>query len=133
VMAQQKNGCIINISSTASFRASDPAIAPSSYSAAKAGVNILTQCAAVEYARDGVRVNGIAPGLHATGFGKEEKGQWKEKRNQVMAEMIAGHIPLGRPGRVEELKGLIIYLASDASSYVTGQVFIQDGGRTARM
>jgi NAD(P)-dependent dehydrogenase (short-subunit alcohol dehydrogenase family) len=50
-----------------------------------------------------------------------------------MAEVVSKHIPLGRPGKVEELKGLIIFLASDASSYVTGQIFVQDGGRTARM
>jgi NAD(P)-dependent dehydrogenase (short-subunit alcohol dehydrogenase family) len=132
VMAKQKRGCIINISSTASLRASDPQVAPSSYSAAKAGVNSLTQCAAVEYAKDGVRVNAIAPGVHDTGFGGDN-AQWQEQRSQVMAEVISKHIPLGRPGKVEELKGLIIFLASDASSYVTGQVFVQDGGRTARM
>lgn len=132
VMVRQKQGCIVNISSVSGLRASDPQVAPDSYSAAKAGVNSLTQCAAVEYARDGIRVNCIVPGVHDTGFGTTDDER-QVKKYLVMEEVISKHIPMQRRGKLEELKGLIIYLASDASSYATGQIFISDGGRTARM
>jgi NAD(P)-dependent dehydrogenase (short-subunit alcohol dehydrogenase family) len=132
VMLKQHRGSIVNISSVSSLRASNPQVAPASYCAAKAGVNSLTQCAAVEYATDGIRVNCIIPGVHDTGFANTNDESQK-KKNLVMEEIISKHLPMQRRGKLEELKGLIIYLASDASSYATGQVFISDGGRTSQM
>ena len=96
------------------------------YGATKAGVICLTKHTAVAYAKDGIRINAIVPGGHETwplGFSREEV----EKINKTMSEFI----PMGRLGQPSEIKGLAIYLASDASSYVTGQTLVQDGGYTA--
>jgi NAD(P)-dependent dehydrogenase (short-subunit alcohol dehydrogenase family) len=91
------------------------------YSVAKAGLNMLTKMAARQYAEDNIRFNVICPGYHETGLTPPDI---KEKLD---AEMIP-HIPLGRAASSDEIKGLAIWLASDASSYVTGQILIQDGG-----
>ena len=69
VMLKQKRGSIINISSIGAFGCGVPEVAPAAYGVSKAGVNILTKFGAVEYAKDGIRVNCIAPGSHETGFG----------------------------------------------------------------
>ena len=82
----------------------------------------------MEYARDGIRVNCIAPGHHEGTHLAQWGASWKERFQQKFEEMINRNTPMGRAGQPNELKGLVVYLASDASSYVTGQVFVEDGG-----
>jgi NAD(P)-dependent dehydrogenase (short-subunit alcohol dehydrogenase family) len=137
VMMKNKKGSIINISSIAGLRAEVPEVAPAAYGASKAGIINMTQVAAMEYAHDGIRVNAIAPGIHLTELGNpkgvimdEETARQRAKRTQ---EYCSNWIPMGRPAEADELKGLAVLLASDASSYITGQVFIQDGGQSARL
>jgi NAD(P)-dependent dehydrogenase (short-subunit alcohol dehydrogenase family) len=98
----------------------------SAYSASKGGVISLTRDLANEWAEHGVRVNSIAPGWFPTEmtqhrFADDEKLQW-----------ICDRTPLGRGGREDELDGVLLFLASDASSYVTGQTIAVDGGWTSR-
>lgn len=114
-----ENGSIINVSSlTARLAMADlPA-----YSAAKGGVEALTRAAAKELAPD-VRVNAIAPGFFLTPQNADTYGEGTEKRRT-----IDERTPLGRVGEREELIGAAIYLASDASSFVTGEVLTVDGG-----
>ena len=126
-MVKQKSGCIINTASIMGIRAGGEGKSLTNlaaYSTAKAGVIALTRNAAVEYGRDGIRVNAIAPGYHRTALTPPEK------RKEVEALHIR-NIPLGRVGKPGELKGLAVWLASDASSFVTGQTFVQDGGMIA--
>jgi len=133
VMTKQHGGCIINISSVLGLVGLDPEIASyCNYSAAKAGVLALTRQAAAEYGRDGIRVNAIAPGWHTgTRLSARWRSQWPPEREQRYYQLITERTPLGRRGEASELKGLIVYLASDASSFVTGQAFAQDGGWSA--
>jgi NAD(P)-dependent dehydrogenase (short-subunit alcohol dehydrogenase family) len=132
VLLKQGRGNIINIASVYGIRplfeiGQTSPNAP--YTAAKAGVISLTKETAIEYARDGIRVNCIAPGFHGgTRLGRWIQAPGEEERRKRYEETIAKTTPMGRRGNPTELKGLIIYLASDASSFVTGQVFISDGG-----
>jgi NAD(P)-dependent dehydrogenase (short-subunit alcohol dehydrogenase family) len=132
VMLKQGRGNIINIASVYGIRPlfemaeTNP---NAHYSAAKAGVISLTKETAIEYARDGIRANCIAPGFHGgTRLGHWMKAAGEEERRKRYEETIARTTPMGRRGNPAELKGLIIFLASDASSFVTGQVFTSDGG-----
>ncbi len=126
VMLKQKKGSIINTASVAGLMAgaearSLPNAAP--YGASKHAVIGLTRHAAVAYAKDGIRINAIAPGAHLTwplGIPREAMEKVHDK--------LANFIPMGRLGEPREIRGLAVYLASDASSYVTGQVFVHDGG-----
>ncbi|MBN1190319.1 MAG: SDR family oxidoreductase [Dehalococcoidales bacterium] len=139
IMIKQNKGSIINTSSTAGVRAELPEIAPIAYCAAKAGVNVMTQIAALEYAKYNIRVNCIAPGIHHSELGHdnpskpaapttpEEIALMKER-----GQKIHDDIPMGRMAQTDELAGLAVLLASDASSYITGQVIIQDGGRSIK-
>ena len=130
-MLNQKRGVIINIASVAGLKATHPEIFPhANYSASKAGVIGLTRQTAIEYARYGIRVNCIAPGFHegtALSAGWGEK--WTKERQAKFDQMMARGRPMGRSGQAEDMKGLAVYLASDASGFVTGQVFVQDGGQ----
>src|SRR5260370_1022823 len=100
------------------------------YVAAKAGVIGFTKQVAVEYGREGVRSNAIAPGWHPGGRLAKESGLDEDQKRRHF-ERICDLVPMGRVGRQEELQSLLLYLASDASSYVTGQVIAHDGGWTA--
>lgn len=132
-MLENRGGSIINISSVASIRAEVPEIGTASYGASKAGINNLTQVAAMHYAKDNIRINAIAPGMHRSEIGRAGN---TEEQNRQMDEFLdkycAEWIPMGRLGEAEELSGLILLLASNASSYITGQIICQDGGKTAR-
>jgi NAD(P)-dependent dehydrogenase (short-subunit alcohol dehydrogenase family) len=132
-MMKQKRGSIINISSGSAFGANKPGIVPQVYSASKAGVNSLTRSGAIEHGRDGIRVNCIAPGMFDTGLGELPDPEQEKKRTQLFQDTVDKDIPLGRMAQPDEIKGLAVYLASDASSYVTGQVFIIDGGFLAQI
>ncbi len=132
VMVKQGKGSIINIASVKGIRPFfevvqvDP---KAHYSAAKAGVINLTKEAALEYAKEGIRVNCICPGWHqGSDLGSWRNTSGEEERRRIYEETINQVIPMGRRGDLGELKGILIYLASDASSFVTGQQFISDGG-----
>ncbi len=115
-MVERKGGTIINIASGFGMRGLRGGFM---YCSAKAGVILLTQCLALTLGRDGVRVNAIAPGLFHT---------WQP---QEKYEATGPFIPLGRVGEPSEIGALAVYLASDASDYVTGEVFAIDGGTLA--
>jgi NAD(P)-dependent dehydrogenase (short-subunit alcohol dehydrogenase family) len=118
----QKSGSIINISSASS---GPPLSKAFTYSVAKAGVKNLTQNLAREWAPDGVRVNALRPGFFPSEFMKE---------NFLTAERIEAiltHTPMRRFGEARELVGAVLWLASDAASFVTGAEIPVDGGFTA--
>jgi NAD(P)-dependent dehydrogenase (short-subunit alcohol dehydrogenase family) len=122
-MLKQKRGSIINTCSMTTFVSfSEVAV----YSASKAGVNMLTKSLACEWATQGVRVNAIAPGIFRTPLNTNALDI-----PERMAAII-GRTPMGRVGHVDELVGCAIFLASDASSFVTGQTIPVDGGFLAK-
>jgi NAD(P)-dependent dehydrogenase (short-subunit alcohol dehydrogenase family) len=134
VMLAAQRGSIINLSSIYGLTGFYPGFpaAPASYAASKGAVIGFTRQCAVEYARDGIRVNAIAPGYHGgTDLGHEGRAAATPEQIAQLEGAIHAAIPMGRRGTPAELEGLAIYLASDASSYVTGQVFAHDGGWTA--
>ena len=94
------------------------------YSAAKAGVVGLVRGLAVELARDGIKVNGIAPGYIRTAQALSEKHSLGPEGLEKAAEFI----PMGRVGEAEDIADVILFLASDAARYLTGQVLVVDGG-----
>lgn len=121
-MLEHGKGSIINISSAS---AGPPLSKAFAYSVAKAGINNLTQNLGREWGTQGVRVNAIRPGFFPT--------DWNRK-NFITAEReaaILGHTAMRRYGEVEELVGALIWLASDASSFVTGAEIAVDGGYSA--
>jgi len=122
VMIKQKRGKIINISSQSG---SVGLIMRAAYCASKGGVNLLTKVLAVEWAKYNVLVNAIAPTFVETPLTKPMLAQ-EDFRNYVL-----GNIPLGRVGKPGDVIGALIYLASEASSMVTGHVLLVDGGWTA--
>jgi NAD(P)-dependent dehydrogenase (short-subunit alcohol dehydrogenase family) len=126
-MAKQKRGSVINISSMTSFRTISRAVG---YSAAKAAVDNFTKWMAVELAQkfgNGIRVNAIAPGFLLTSQNRalltNEDGSLTER-----GKMIINMTPFKRFGEPEELIGTVIWLASDASKFVTGSIIPIDGG-----
>jgi NAD(P)-dependent dehydrogenase (short-subunit alcohol dehydrogenase family) len=120
VMRGKGGGRIINVASVAGIT---PDILPI-YSISKAGVIMATKVMAQQWAPYNIRVNAIAPGLTKTRF---SEALWK---NEQILQMAMSRTPMARPAEPEEMVGAIIYLASDASSYVTGQVIAIDGGTT---
>jgi gluconate 5-dehydrogenase len=133
VMVKQKSGTIINIASVAGLRGVPPEFMPrANYVAAKHGVIGLTKQAALEYARDNIRINAIAPGWFGGTDLSRERRAGKPDADESIQQRRTEFIPLGRKGRLQELAGAILFLSSDASSYVTGQVLVLDGGVTAR-
>lgn len=112
-------GRIINIASLSSFVALTEVAA---YSASKAAVASLTKSLAVEWARSGVNVNAIAPGVFRTALNQHLLDDTERGRELLL------RTPMGRFGRVQELAGAAVFLASDASSFVTGEIITVDGG-----
>ena len=132
-MMKQKSGSIINISSVAGLGgvAHELSAIAANYSASKGAVANLTKQIAVEYGADGIRCNAIAPGWHlGTQLGKEALPLSETEINTMIAK-LHDLTPLNRTGDPEELAGLLVYLASDAASFMTGQVIAHDGGWTA--
>jgi NAD(P)-dependent dehydrogenase (short-subunit alcohol dehydrogenase family) len=120
LMREQGGGRIINVSSAGGIR---PHILPV-YSISKSGVIMATRIMALEWAQYGINVNAIAPGLTRTGFSQALWGD-EEVLNYLMQR-----VPMKRFAEPEELVGTMIYLASDASRFVTGAVISVDGGET---
>ena len=121
-MLASGGGSIIQISSVAGIQGAEGL---SFYSAAKGAVRLMTQAVSKELAQSGIRVNSIAPGWIATDLNaamRDDEGSRK---------LMEGMIPMGRVGEAEEIVGAAIFLASDASSYVTGTTLVVDGGQTA--
>lgn len=123
-------GSVVNVSSMYGLVSPQPDVYrnhptyhnPPAYGAAKAGVLQLTRYAACELASRGIRVNAIVPGAFPHGDSRSDKAFVTE---------LAARIPLGRVGEPHEIAGASVYLLSDASSYVTGQSIVVDGGWTA--
>jgi NAD(P)-dependent dehydrogenase (short-subunit alcohol dehydrogenase family) len=128
------SGSIINIASIIGLVGYYPSFpsAAANYAAAKAGVVGFTRQVAAEYARDGIRANAIAPGWHeGTRLGAERRAASSPETLARFDGSIVARTPMARKGQPGELEGLIVYLASDASRFVTGQVFAHDGGWVA--
>jgi hypothetical protein len=124
-MLSAGSGTIVNIASILGLVASGQ-LPQASYTASKAGVVNLTRELAVQWARRGVRVNAIAPGWFPSEMTDEMFGDEGGQR------FIRRNTPMGRGGEEHELDGALLFLASDASTYVTGQTVVVDGGWTAR-
>jgi len=118
-MVERKQGRIINIASVASSRGFFEVAA---YAASKAGVASLTKTLAVEWAKHGVCVNAIAPGVFRTDLNKALLD------GTARGEEFLVRTPMRRFGKVEELVGAAVFLASDAASFVTGHILVVDGG-----
>ncbi len=125
-MLEHRQGSIINIASVLGLVAAAP-VKETSYCASKGAVVNLTRELGCHWGRKGVRVNAIAPGWFLSEMTEQEMFDDPAGR-----AFIDKNTPLGRPGAVDELDGALLYLASDASSYVTGQILAVDGGWTAR-
>lgn len=123
-MMKQGGGNIINVASTTGLLAVDPrAMQAIGYQASKAAIIVMTKQLAVEWAKYNIRVNAIAPFFFRT--------RMTEDVTRRAAKELIQHIPMGRLGQEGELKGTVLFLASDASSYITGQVINIDGGVSA--
>jgi len=122
LMASERRGAIVNTASTASFIGEE---FQATYNVSKGAVAALTRSLAVDLAPHGIRVNAVAPGwveTRSTVPIVSDPEQWSKHRS---------HIPLDRPARTEEIAAVHAFLASDDASYVTGAVFVADGGMTA--
>lgn len=123
-MIKQGGGNIVNVASISGRLAVDPRFMQAiGYQASKAAVIIMTKQLAVEWAKHNIRVNAIAPFVYPT---RMAQGMIQKKEKEII-----GHVPMGRLGREGELKGVVLFLASEASSYITGQTINIDGGMSA--
>ena len=125
VMKEHGGGKIINVSSTSGLKVQVPT---GHYSIAKAGVIMATRVMAVEWAEYNIRVNCIAPGAIDTRLYDAIFTLLPEEEGKARKEEASRRIPMGRVGEPREIADAMIFLASDASSYVTGQTFSVDGG-----
>ena len=122
VMRAGGRGAIVNVSSTGGIRAS-PGLG--AYSVSKAAVLMVTRVLARELAPLGIRVNAVAPALVETRF---SEALWQ---NPEILERYVRTTPMGRTAQPEEMAGAVVYLCSDAASYVTGHTIVLDGGHLA--
>lgn len=134
-MKAQGRGSIINISSMYSIVSPDPSLYegtqvfnPPTYSAGKAAINALTRYTASFYGQSGVRCNALLPGA----FPNVGGDTYNSPKDTTILKRLEQRTILGRTGRPDDLRGALIYLASDASLYMTGQMLVVDGGWTVR-
>jgi NAD(P)-dependent dehydrogenase (short-subunit alcohol dehydrogenase family) len=120
-LLERREGTVINVASVAGVAAA-PLLVP--YGAAKAGLISLTKSLAVEWGADGIRVNALCPGWTATDLNRV---LWTDP---TAGPATIAAVPMRRWGRPEEMAGPAVFLASEASSYMTGQVLVVDGGQT---
>jgi 3-oxoacyl-[acyl-carrier protein] reductase len=116
-------GCVVNTSSISALR---PAARQPPYGAIKAAVIHYTNTQAALYAKDGIRVNGVAPGsIEFPG------GLWEDRRtsNPTLYDAVLNAIPFGRLGHPEEVANVVLFLASPYASWITGQTIVVDGGQ----
>jgi NAD(P)-dependent dehydrogenase (short-subunit alcohol dehydrogenase family) len=126
-MVKQGRGSVVNISALAGhWRAS---LAGVQYTAAKAGVEGLTRQLAHDWGKFGIRVNAVAPTVTLTG--ERVQGLWESKSEEEKKKVLSA-IPLGRLGTPEEVASVVVFLASDESSYITGITIDVSGGRYLR-
>ena len=124
VMIERGGGVIVNIASVAGLQGGPPDVMNTvAYNASKGGVIAFTRDLACKWAQHGIRVNSIAPGW----FPSDMSGYVLERHE----ERLKQHIPLGRFGGPHDLEGVVVFLASDASAYVTGHTLVVDGGESA--
>jgi NAD(P)-dependent dehydrogenase (short-subunit alcohol dehydrogenase family) len=125
VPALKRNGggSIVNIASLAAF--STASLHNSVYAASKGAIVALTRALVYELSPHGIRVNAVAPGIIETPILRDHSAEWFAER--------AARIPLGRLGSVVDMADVVAFLASPASSYITGQTIVADGGLTAVM
>jgi NAD(P)-dependent dehydrogenase (short-subunit alcohol dehydrogenase family) len=129
-MLQRRSGAIVNVSSVAAIRYTGyPYVA---YYAAKAAVNNFTMGLALQYARDGIRVNAVMPGLMNTPLIFQQiSGQYRDAEEMVKARDAA--CPMGRMGTAWDVAKAALFLASDEAEYITGVSLPVDGGLTCRI
>jgi len=123
-MIKRRKGAIINVGSVQS-ELGRPGIAP--YAASKGGLKMLTKGMAIDWGKHGIRVNGLNPGYFKTELNAALTA------DAAFTDWLTKRTPLGRWGEVEELIGAAIFLASDASSFVTGHMLFVDGGVTSQL
>jgi NAD(P)-dependent dehydrogenase (short-subunit alcohol dehydrogenase family) len=124
LMAERGDGRIVNVASIAGLIGQAPELMDAvGYTASKGAVVAMTRDLAVKWARNGIRVNAVAPGFFPTRMTRSLIEQGEER--------LATASPMQRIGRPGELKGAVTFLVSDAASYVTGQILAIDGGMTA--
>jgi len=123
VMLKQKRGKIINIASVSGLGGAPPELPAIGYHASKGGVITFTKDLACKWAMHNIQVNAIAPGWFPTHMSNRVLEHYKD--------FFLERIPLRRFGNDHDLKGAAVFLASDASDYVTGHVLVVDGGQTA--
>ena len=119
-MLENGKGSIVNTASIGAFKATPLSVG---YLQSKASNVMMTKTAAVEYVKNNIRVNAICPGIFNTGI--------IEGMSEEMREFLGSQIPMGRIGEPEEFANFALFLASDESSYITGQAYLLDGGRDA--
>ena len=122
IMREQKGGKIVSITSVAAHKAS-PGL--NVYGIAKAGIEMMTKNLAAELAPVNIQVNAVAPGMVRTDFSKPF---WS---NQEIHDMVVKDIPMGRIAEPEDVARVVLFLASDGASFVTGQTILVDGGAMA--
>ena len=121
---KEQRGAIVNVSSVNGRRVF-PGLA--AYNVSKGALDHLTRCAAIELAGSGVRVNAVNPGVTVTNLHRRG-GMGEEQYDAFLTRSKETH-PLGRPGRAEEVADLIVFLASERASFITGETIAVDGGR----